>query len=205
MRRSKAFLVWGIILFIIGLIGLVTKAWDYLPLIERLAFSIGLIVLSLVFLLLYLIPRKAEQSGPVIIEEPASPVTNSRYKRQLWSSGYEYHIRCPYCSTLSKYTDDQLEYRSWYPNGFVYCPKCRKPLQHNEIYAVNSDGTPVYFSQEEANNALRNGYLKVTGANIEANEKTENGTADQGYCPDCGRTYIKGKDRFCPGCGKKFE
>lgn len=135
------------------------------------------------------------------------------YKRQLWSSGYEYHIRCPYCGTLSKYRDRDLGYRSWYPNGFIYCPKCRKPLRHNEIYAVNSNGTPVYSTQEEANQAVQDGYLRAMG--YPASAKAPNAAkADNkssavnpgiGYCPDCGRQYKKGTDSFCSGCGKKLD
>lgn len=135
------------------------------------------------------------------------------YKRQLWTSGYEYHIRCPYCGTNFKYSDKQLGYRSWYPNGFVYCTKCRKPLRHNEIYAVNPDGTPVYSSLEEANQAINIGYLRATGHPVpvatpktaKADNPSANVTSDVAYCPECGRKYIKGADKFCSGCGKKLD
>ena len=134
------------------------------------------------------------------------------YKRQLWSSGYEYHIRCPYCGTPSKYTDRDLGYRSWYPNGFIYCPHCRKPLRHNEIYAVHPDGTPVYRTQEEANQSVQNGYLQATGypaaamAPHTAAPAGSNGVAPGiAYCTNCGRQYKLGQDHFCAGCGKKLD
>ncbi len=41
------------------------------------------------------------------------------YKRALWTSGYKYRLRCPYCGTLIEYNDRQLGFRSWYPNGFI--------------------------------------------------------------------------------------
>ena len=69
------------------------------------------------------------------------------YKRQLWTSGYEYRLRCPFCGTYVSYVDRQLGFRAWYPDGFVYCPKCRKPIRHSELFAVHPDGTPVYKTQ----------------------------------------------------------
>ena len=90
------------------------------------------------------------------------------YKRQLWTSGYLYRQRCPYCGTVVEYTDRQLGYRSWYPNGFIYCTRCRKPLRHNEIFAVNPDGSAVYATQTEADLAVREGYYGVMGAQAPA-------------------------------------
>ena len=139
------------------------------------------------------------------------------FKRAVWSSGYNYHVRCPYCTTNVTYIDKNLDYRPWYPNGFVYCPICHKPLRHNEIYAVGADGKPVYRTQGEADAALRIGYLKALGypataesikrepspsANTAAGAET--GVAME-YCTNCGRAYHPGEDHFCAGCGKKLN
>ena len=88
------------------------------------------------------------------------------FKRALWTSGFEYRITCPYCGLYFSYTDRQLDYRSWYPNGFIYCMRCRKPLRHSEIYAVYPDGTRVYRNQAEADQAIRAGYFNATGVNL---------------------------------------
>ena len=85
------------------------------------------------------------------------------YKRQLWTSGYEYRVVCPHCGTYLSYKDSQLGFRSWHPNGFVFCPGCNAVIKHNEYYAVNPDGTPVYKNMAEANMALRIGYQKAMG------------------------------------------
>ena len=138
------------------------------------------------------------------------------FKRALWTSGYEYRMICPYCGFALSYTDRQLDYRSWYPNGFVYCPRCRKPLRHSEIYAVHPDGTRVYNNQLEADQAIRAGYFNATGINLPPQgyqgqpqepqpQPAPQQSAGVSFCPDCGRQYNKGEDRFCSGCGKKLD
>ena len=66
------------------------------------------------------------------------------FKRALWHSGLTYQQTCYHCRALVRYTDYQLDFRPWYPDGFVYCPRCKGPLRHNELYAINPDGSPVY-------------------------------------------------------------
>ena len=125
------------------------------------------------------------------------------YKRALWTSGYSYRIRCPYCGTNISYTDRDLGYRSWYPNGFVYCPTCRKPLRHNEIYAVDANGQPVFKTLEEANQAIHIGYMKAMG--YPADQQTYAKPENVRYCQNCGRPYQPGKAHFCSGCGEKLD
>ena len=62
------------------------------------------------------------------------------YKRALWKSGLTYEQVCEQCHTRVRYTDDKLDYRPWFADGFVYCPNCQKPLRHNEKYAINAPG-----------------------------------------------------------------
>ena len=63
------------------------------------------------------------------------------FKRALWHSGLTYQQTCYHCRAVVRYTDYQLDFRPWYPDGFVYCPRCKGPLRHNELrYTVdNSD------------------------------------------------------------------
>lgn len=127
------------------------------------------------------------------------------FKRALWSSGYEYRATCPYCRTKFSYRDNQLDFRPWYPNGFVYCPRCRKPFRHNEIYAVNEDGTPVYKTQSEANSAVNVGYYGATGISPEQTQSFEAHKPDPNveYCSKCGKAHST-EDVFCSACGAKF-
>ena len=76
----------------------------------------------------------------------------SAFKRANWHSGLIYRQVCPLCKTVSEYTDNQLGFRPWFPDGFVYCPTCKKPLRQNECYAKNSGGA----ANSEAGGALPN-------------------------------------------------
>ncbi len=56
-------------------------------------------------------------------------------------AGYEiynptFHCRCEYCYYEFDYHTYDLGHRAWYPHGFVYCPRCHKPLRHKLEYEV---------------------------------------------------------------------
>jgi len=56
-------------------------------------------------------------------------------------AGYEvynptFHCRCEYCYFEFDYHTYDLGHRAWYPHGFVYCPRCHKPLRHKLEYEV---------------------------------------------------------------------
>ena len=65
------------------------------------------------------------------------------FKRALWHSGLTYKLTCNKCQTVIQYTDDKLDFRPWYADGFVYCPKCRTPLRHNESFAIDENGNYI--------------------------------------------------------------
>ncbi len=137
------------------------------------------------------------------------------YKRQLWTSGYTYRIRCPYCGMNYQYLDRDMNYRSWYPDGFTYCPGCRRPNRHNEIFAIHPDGTPVYSTLEEAKQAILNGYYRAVGMPIPAPAPRAPASqaapvfyaapsqipAGTAFCSRCGKPYQKGQMNFCGSCG----
>ena len=66
------------------------------------------------------------------------------YQRLLWHSGLTYRAVCPACRQYVVYTDYNLGFRAWYPDGFVYCPNCRRPVRHNENNAIKEDGSPYF-------------------------------------------------------------
>ena len=70
------------------------------------------------------------------------------YQRAGWHSGLTYHQECYECKTPVDYTDYQLGFRPWFADGFVYCPKCKTPLRHNEKYAVNAPEVKQPVGQE---------------------------------------------------------
>lgn len=132
------------------------------------------------------------------------------FKRALWRSGYTYRRQCEYCGVDLYYQDSQLDFRPWYPDGFVYCPACRRPLRHNEIFATFPDGTPVYRTQQEADTAIPVGYYQAMGIAPPPSAATPVASAPPAppetvACPSCGRVCRKGYDRFCSGCGRALE
>lgn len=122
------------------------------------------------------------------------------FKRALWTSGLTYRITCPNCRTVTDYTDKQLDFRPWFPDGFIYCPRCKKPLRHNEIYAIDRGGEPVYDNLAEARQSIKDGYYSAIGVDPQAAAPS-----GRGFCTECGREYVRGRDRFCSGCGKRLD
>lgn len=56
----------------------------------------------------------------------------------------KFRITCEYCSCTFTYEQEDLGFRPWYPHGFVYCPKCQKPLRHNaEKYEIKDNVVDV--------------------------------------------------------------
>ncbi len=144
------------------------------------------------------------------------------FKRALWSSGYTYQVVCPACGMAFSYNDRQLDFRPWYPNGYIYCPRCRKPFRHSEIYAVHPDGTRVYNTVAEAEQAINNGYYNMLGVNQPPAQAYQPPVQPaqpsyqqpvppvqmqqgESFCSKCGRAYRAGVDHFCSGCGNKLD
>lgn len=131
------------------------------------------------------------------------------FKRAMWRSGLTYQQTCRSCSTVLQYTDDKLDFRPWYPNGFVYCPICRTPLRHSEDLAVS--GTPgnarPAYPQQTSPVQPQPAPTPVQPAPVQQTTATEQPTvinASVKVCPDCTKEVREG-DIFCSGCGKKLR
>lgn len=103
------------------------------------------------------------------------------FKRAGWHSGLTYRQVCDQCKTQVEYMDDKLDFRPWFADGFVYCPKCKKPLRHNERYAIDA---PVTQTEQP-----------VPG-------ETPAASVLAAFCSQCGHKFGDG-DKFCPNCGNK--
>lgn len=79
-----------------------------------------------------------------------------------------------------KYTDEKLDFRPWYADGFVYCPVCKKPLRHNEKFAIN---TPTVKVEQPKIIVIENKPLAK-------------------FCNTCGNKFGE-FDKFCSQCGAK--
>ncbi len=102
------------------------------------------------------------------------------FRRALWHSGLTYQRTCEECKTVVQYMDDKLDFRPWFADGFVYCPRCGKPLRHDEKYAINVPEAP----QEPV--VIQRGPDSEEGA----------------FCTQCGKAFRE-DDRFCSQCGNK--
>ena len=112
------------------------------------------------------------------------------FRRAQWHSGLTYRQTCSECGTVVEYKDDKLDFRPWYADGFIYCPKCRKPLRHREGYAI--DQVP-----EAATVVMQSVHDQTPTA---ANPASDSETANYGFCAQCGKAFRE-DDRFCSGCG----
>lgn len=95
------------------------------------------------------------------------------FKRANWHSGLTYKQTCPDCKTTVIYKDDKLGFRPWYPDGFIYCPTCQKPLRHRETYATE----------------------ELVGKEVDLTKTSKT-------CTNCGLELNK-EANFCPKCGNK--
>lgn len=115
------------------------------------------------------------------------------FKRAEWHSGLTYRQTCRECKAVVEYKDDSLDFRPWYADGFVYCPKCRTPLRHNEQYAIDAaPETPTVLT------AVPERPVVQSAAPQPGPEQS--GTA--AFCVKCGKQFNQ-DDRFCAGCGAK--
>ena len=101
----------------------------------------------------------------------------SVFKRANWHSGLTYRNTCSVCQTTVTYTDDKLDFRPWFPDGFVYCPTCQKPLRHSEGLALG----------------------KAEGRTVDMTAKHV-----PLFCSGCG-VKLRVGDNFCFNCGKKLS
>ena len=82
--------------------------------------------------------------APVAPQQPMDTrgwVQNSGVVNPNPVPGYEeynptFHCRCEYCCYEFNYHTYDLGHRAWYQHGFVYCPRCQKPLRHKIEYEV---------------------------------------------------------------------
>ena len=53
--------------------------------------------------------------------------------KQVYTRDAIFQFTCTSCGTVFRYKKEHLGYRKWYPNGFVYCPGCKRPCRHHPI------------------------------------------------------------------------
>lgn len=88
--------------------------------------------------------------GPPPIIDGRPWIQNSGVVNPYPVPGYDlynptFHCRCEYCYFEFDYHTYDLGHRAWYPHGFIYCPRCKKPIRHRLEYEVIKN--PVYAQQ----------------------------------------------------------
>ncbi|MCR5340150.1 MAG: zinc ribbon domain-containing protein [Saccharofermentans sp.] len=88
--------------------------------------------------------------GPPPVIDGRPWIQNSGVVNPYPVPGYDqynpkFHCRCEYCYFEFDYHTYDLGHRAWYPHGFVYCPRCKKPIRHRLEYEVINN--PVYAQQ----------------------------------------------------------
>jgi predicted amidophosphoribosyltransferase len=147
------------------------------------------------------------------------------FQRALWHSGLTYQQICFNCHALVQYTDHNLDFRAWYPDGFVYCPKCREPLRHSETFAIDANGQRVYADPPKPGTSPLPPVTPLAGGPrrtpIPAAPVASSPVPDKlvpvaptppsgavgneiAFCSKCGRQYTKGANNFCYSCGNKL-
>ena len=131
------------------------------------------------------------------------------FKRAEWHSGLTYQQTCETCKTVLQYTDYSLDFRPWYADGFVYCPKCKTPLRHNEKYALSNEQpapapapVPAPVEEKPAYTVTPSEQAGTAPAPVEEPAPAPAAPALAAFCTGCGYKYAD-SDRFCPMCGTK--
>ena len=92
--------------------------------------------------------QPAEPAAPVQKTKAAgSWIQNSGVVNPNPVDGYTeynptFHCKCEYCYFEFDYHVYDLGHRAWYPHGFVYCPRCQRPLRHKLEYEVITRVSP---------------------------------------------------------------
>lgn len=121
------------------------------------------------------------------------------FSRENWHSGLTYKQTCDQCKETFTYTDYELGFRPWFADGFVYCQNCKKPLRHNESYAIKEKKI------DNQDSAVEEKLNKYESIKEEKKTVSENNTKENMmYCQYCGKR-IQRDAKFCSNCGRNIS
>ena len=55
-------------------------------------------------------------------------------------------VTCPTCQAPFDYQQSDLGFRAWYPNSYIECPCCHKPIRHNVVQYAYIPPAPVNYA-----------------------------------------------------------
>ena len=121
------------------------------------------------------------------------------FQRAQWHSGLTYQQTCEYCNEVFRYNDYALDYRPWYADGYIDCPKCKSHLRHNEKYAIDGPGgqpQPVQSQPVQPQPQMQSSPASAQTVPVSGDDKPC-------FCTSCGKKRNE-NDRFCAYCGAKL-
>ena len=126
------------------------------------------------------------------------------FQRAQWHSGLTYQQTCTTCKTVLQYTDYSLDFRPWYADGYVDCPKCKSHLRHNENYAI---GTPSSQPQTVDEPVQEQPVQEQPAYMVDLEDQVSAAAPEApaglpAFCAQCGNKFGE-NDRFCAQCGSK--
>ena len=71
----------------------------------------------------------------------------------------KYAGKCQFCNCEFEYLSTDIRYHRNYRNGFIYCPRCEKPFNHENAKMIEEDITKVK-SEDLETYQLRRSYKK---------------------------------------------
>lgn len=117
-RKRIGVIVWGVILF--GISGIFV-----LMCLESNAS--GIVLFPGILLMVSLV---------MVIGGIINAVSVTKYNNELLRRGTKYLANCPFCKKDIKCTIADFRPHGRYPEGFIYCPVCKKPVSKNAFTEV---------------------------------------------------------------------
>ena len=61
----------------------------------------------------------------------------------------KYEVTCASCNAVVQYLGQDVSYHRNFPQGYVYCPNCQRPIPHNEDNRCGTDASPEEMKETE--------------------------------------------------------
>lgn len=121
-KKRVGLIVWGTIFLVVSFALFLTR--------DAVAFSIALFVLAGAILMLVF--------GVINV------ASATRYNNILLAENLTFRGNCPYCNRDIQCTIRDFRLHGRYPEGFLYCPVCRKPISKNAFQAYRPEQLSSY-------------------------------------------------------------
>ena len=77
-----------------------------------------------------------------------------------------YRGKCTFCGCEFEYQGSDLSYHRNFPDGFLYCPRCKKPFRHEELNEIASSPVERVHTKDDELNLLKVSYHKLVKGKV---------------------------------------